>query len=245
MQIDGENSDVKYELGCLYLANKQYAEAQALAEQLWDNGNDNASAGVLLLLSLAGQGDQLGKMAELGTNAIVAAEISRLTADGNVYTVGNDIRELKGFNVAIYPEGFVYFGEFLNGMRSGKGVWFYPQFNAYYAGAWENDMPNGEGAVTHIGSHLIGGNYTNGMENGEMAIKNLQAASGCDAYHPFVSQMGIKVVEDNEGLYQYIENDEYVYGHVYAWCNHTGEVSTYVISREQLNVQWGVAPWAR
>lgn len=243
LQIDGENPDIVYELGCLYLANNQYAESQALAEKLWNNGNDNAPAGVLLLLSLAGQENKIEQMFELASNEIVAAEVNRLTNDGNVYTVGKNLKELNGVSVAIYPEGFIYFGQFSNGIRSGAGIWFYPYITGYYVGKWENDMPNGEGEEVTAFSHAIAGNYTNGLANGEMAIRNLKVSGGCPEYHPYTAKMGIIVVEDKEGLYQDIQNGEYTYAHVYAWCGHADGLSTYVIPREMLNAQTGIEPW--
>lgn len=50
-----------------------------------------------------------------------------------------------GKYIGVYPDGYVYYGEVENGMRSGEGYWF----TVYKAKAitintsWKNDAPNG------------------------------------------------------------------------------------------------------
>jgi hypothetical protein len=45
-------------------------------------------------------------------------------------------------------DGSKYIGQFLNGVRSGKGKQVWPDFSLY-EGYWENDKTNGRGRLIH------------------------------------------------------------------------------------------------
>ena len=59
----------------------------------------------------------------------------------------------NGKGLAVYKDDCYYFGDWVNGVRQGTGAWinFYPSYSNYvvtehsYLGAWENDLPTGEG----------------------------------------------------------------------------------------------------
>ena len=93
----------------------------------------------------------------------------------------------NGTGLACYANDQYYYGEWSNGVRSGKGTWisFYPDYNQYvviehmYTGEWKNDLPNGEGQE-HLDydqnymndkdiyvQNAIGG-FANGLYNGHM-----------------------------------------------------------------------------
>lgn len=98
-----------------------------------------------------------------------------------------------GTGLAIYERNSYYFGEWSHGKKSGKGTWFrfyigqknkQNAMGVYashsYAGEWENDLPNGEGAehyevdISQIGDSKkqivqnVVGNFTNGLYDGEL-----------------------------------------------------------------------------
>ncbi len=58
---------------------------------------------------------------------------------------------------AAYPNYYFYFGEWVDGHRSGQGLWiraYYDDDNTkdcyWYLGTWANDLPNGSGTVREI-----------------------------------------------------------------------------------------------
>lgn len=52
-ELSQSNTEVAYELGYTYLTDRQWENAQTITESLWQEGD--ADAGLLLLMSLAGQ----------------------------------------------------------------------------------------------------------------------------------------------------------------------------------------------
>ncbi len=59
----------------------------------------------------------------------------------------------NGMGLAVYAQDQYYFGQWVNGSRSGDGCWisFYPSYSNYvvkehmYTGQWASDLPNGQG----------------------------------------------------------------------------------------------------
>ncbi len=59
----------------------------------------------------------------------------------------------EGIGLAVYADSQYYYGQWYDGKRNGKGVWFvfYPDYSNYvvtehmYTGDFKNDMPDGEG----------------------------------------------------------------------------------------------------
>ncbi len=59
----------------------------------------------------------------------------------------------NGKGLACYANDQYYYGDFVNGVRSGEGCWisFYPEYDQnvvkehMYSGKWSGDLPNGEG----------------------------------------------------------------------------------------------------
>jgi hypothetical protein len=97
-----------------------------------------------------------------------------------------------GKGLAIYEQNSYYYGEWSHGVRSGQGTWFrfYIQtanknnamgkYTAHsYAGEWENDLPNGQGAehfevnIEKLSAYErilqnVVGNFTDGLYDGEL-----------------------------------------------------------------------------
>ena len=94
----------------------------------------------------------------------------------------------EGYGIALYENGYYYYGEFHDGMRSGHGVMMrssYPETSSIgsfiYDGEWADDKPNGSGvarsnyykervSASDFTSKEISGNYTNGLEDGTMKL---------------------------------------------------------------------------
>lgn len=95
----------------------------------------------------------------------------------------------NGKGVAVYADDQYYYGQWVNGVRSGEGTWisFYPGYSDnmvkehLYSGQWSDDLPNGQGQehfdyvqqpqsdkVVYL-QNVIGG-FAGGYYNGEMYI---------------------------------------------------------------------------
>ncbi len=95
----------------------------------------------------------------------------------------------NGNGVAVYADDQYYYGQWVNGVRSGEGTWisFYPSYSDnivkehLYSGQWSDDLPNGQGQehfdyveqphsdkIVYL-QNVIGG-FAGGFYNGEMYI---------------------------------------------------------------------------
>ncbi len=76
----------------------------------------------------------------------------------------NDNFEGKGS--LIYSErGGKYEGEFLNGVRHGKGKMIYED-GSWYEGQWNMDLRNGQGMFTYTNGNSYSGQWTLDKEDG-------------------------------------------------------------------------------
>ena len=103
---------------------------------------------------------------------------------GDLDTEGNR----EGYGIALYENGYFYYGEFHDGMREGHGILLrasYPEGSSIgsymFDGQWDDDKPNGEGtaksnyfkdkiSASDFATKEISGNYTNGLEDGTMTL---------------------------------------------------------------------------
>lgn len=109
--------------------------------------------------------------------------------DNSYYSGDYDVAgNREGYGIALYENGYYYYGEFHDDMRSGHGVIMRASYSEsssigsfIYDGQWEDDMPNGTGTSTSnyfkdrisasdFMTQEISGNYTNGLEDGDMTL---------------------------------------------------------------------------
>ena len=94
----------------------------------------------------------------------------------------------EGYGVAVYENGYFYYGQFHDNVRSGQGVMMRASYSEsssigsfIYDGEWADDKPNGNGvaksnyfkdriSASDFATKEISGNYTNGLENGTMTL---------------------------------------------------------------------------
>ncbi len=94
----------------------------------------------------------------------------------------------EGYGIALYENGYYYYGEFHDDMRSGHGVMMrssYPENSSIgsfiYDGEWADDKPNGTGtaksnyykervSASDFTTKEITGNYKDGLEDGTMTL---------------------------------------------------------------------------
>lgn len=111
------------------------------------------------------------------------------TKDFYYYGEKDDKDRPNGKGLAVYAGDQYYFGDFVEGKRSGEGSWiaFYPEYANYivtehtYTGSWEDDVPNGKGQEhydydsDHMNKYDIYlqnaiGNFKNSLYDGDMYI---------------------------------------------------------------------------
>ena len=100
-----------------------------------------------------------------------------------------------GTGIAVYADNQYYYGEWVNGLRSGKGTWIHYHIHEkenktdlykyhQYTGGWKNDLPDGEGSEHYdynmellkeregYNTNLIG-SYKEGLIHGEFYLTNI------------------------------------------------------------------------
>ena len=115
----------------------------------------------------------------------------------------------------MYINGYFYYGDFENNVRSGEGTWMravYADSSAIgsfiFKGQWADDKPNGSGEATsnfykdkisanEMVKQIIKGEYKDGLENGSM---NLSGATkgGASVNYTYKSEDGVAVKSSKE-----------------------------------------------
>lgn len=119
-----------------------------------------------------------------------------------------------GQGLAIYENNSYYYGDWVNGVRSGTGTWyrFYigktNKTNALgkyiahsYTGSWENDLPNGQGAehydvdISKLKAHErilqnVIGNFSDGLYDGELYMNTVDYTGNVEEWSG-VTQKGV------------------------------------------------------
>lgn len=114
-----------------------------------------------------------------------AADPSRLAGDAVAYVNGWLMGDSSVWDIikATLPAGTkeilvdangIYYGQVVDGKRSGEGTQLFTDNYSYYTGTWADDLPNGTGTYTKTtadGTKLqFAGQYVNGYENGTMTF---------------------------------------------------------------------------
>lgn len=112
--------------------------------------------------------------------------------DYHIFAPDGTAENFTGKAAAMYKMGdgtyYFYYGDFVDGMRSGYGVSFIESsiksellepYNAYmvYEGEWANDKPNGAGTLKDINKYtstghidiVVKGQFKDGLQHGEMS----------------------------------------------------------------------------
>ncbi|MCR5673515.1 MAG: tetratricopeptide repeat protein [Lachnospiraceae bacterium] len=113
--------------------------------------------------------------------------------DNSYYSGDHDIDgRREGYGVAVYENGYYYYGQFHEDKRSGHGVMMRASYSEsssigsfIYDGEWEDDKPNGAGtcksnyfkdriSATDFATKEITGNYKDGLEDGTMTLTGIK-----------------------------------------------------------------------
>lgn len=121
----------------------------------------------------------------------------------------------EGTGMAVYENGYYYYGDFHEGVRNGHGIYMrasYAQSSSIgsfiFEGEWADDAPNGQGtarsnyykdriSAADFVTKEISGNYTNGLEDGSMTLVGM-TKSGASRTFKYTANGGIAVKAGNE-----------------------------------------------
>lgn len=125
-----------------------------------------------------------------------------LNGSNDYYYVGeeNADGEPSGTGIAVYADNAYYYGQFVDGERSGNGFWYqiFVQDGPYskanngiighsYNGEWANDLPNGEGQehldidTAYLEDRVINNvktTFADGYYNGDIVATSLETDEG-------------------------------------------------------------------
>ena len=76
-------------------------------------------------------------------------------------------RGYSGKATALYPNGDTYFGEFMDGIREGRGTYTYATKGEKYDGEWKKNAKHGIGKMTYEKAGEYNGFWENGRRHGE------------------------------------------------------------------------------
>lgn len=171
LRKDEDERDLVVELGYAYVECGMFEQAELVALPLWENDAPDMDAGMVLLMAFAAQ-EQMDDVMALMENEALAQMVSQM-GEGDALYFGplNESGDRHGRGIGFYPGGFVYSGDYVDGMRIGQGIWIAGS-NGYYIGAWDNDSPNGYGELYRNTDAVnttfyFSGEYQNGLEHGK------------------------------------------------------------------------------
>ena len=76
-------------------------------------------------------------------------------------------REYAGKGTAYYPNQDIYEGDFQDGIREGRGKYFYASNGDKYDGEWKQNFKHGIGKMLYNGKGEYNGYWENGRRHGE------------------------------------------------------------------------------
>ena len=111
----------------------------------------------------------------------------------------------------VMDETGIYYGQLVDGKRSGDGVQLFAGNYSVYTGAWANDLPNGTGTyrkTTADGTTLeFAGNYTDGYEDGEMTFTATNATGSQTAAYTAAKGTRTTVKKISDTQYAFVQFD--------------------------------------
>ena len=232
------SANVAYELGCAYIANGQYTDAERLASERWKDGEGDNKAGTVLLLSLAAQ-EKTEEAIEMLNNEKLA-EYLKTANIGDCINAGSYDENGKraGHGVGLYPGGYIYIGEYKDGVRCGQGAWYYASGDTKwcFTGEWANDAPNGYGERLGENESAIlceKGNYTDGLDNGTMTyeVDTKDGSIGRGLFYYTATNGKVPIIEEDRGRYIYAHNE---------LDNNVRSLSD---DNPDPDKKWGISPW--
>lgn len=135
-----------------------------------------------------------------------------------------------GTGMAIYNNGYVYYGSFANGKRSGTGLFMAAQEDetvgikySVFKGTWSNGLPNGSGSVTYVEGYgtdkvstsVTSGTYADGYEDGTMSRSKTVEGTKWGVMEYNVSKGVPQAMKDGAGKEATNKNGKRILGYHY------------------------------
>ncbi|MCR5001883.1 MAG: hypothetical protein K6A71_08830 [Lachnospiraceae bacterium] len=201
-------------------ARIQAEEEARAAEEAEREAVEQEHAATLQKLFECFEGEDLDAVKEMMRTEEFTDFADEVIGDNSFYygtKTPEGVREGKG--IAVYRDGYYYYGDFSSDMRNGHGILMravYSESSAIgsfvYDGEWSNDKPNGEGTATSnyykdkvgpagLSKQIIKGNYTDGLENGTMRLEGTAKAGGVVSYS-YTAENGVakKISDEDSGV---------------------------------------------
>jgi len=137
-------------------------------------------------------------------------------ADNSFYYGDKDSSGLRsGKGIALYENGYYYYGDFANNVRCGSGIYIRAVYSEsssigsfVFEGEFSNDKPNGNGTATsnfykdkissaELVKQVISGEYVDGLENGTMNLSGT-TKSGASVKYTYKAENGVAAKASNE-----------------------------------------------
>ena len=112
-------------------------------------------------------------MAEEQQQELKEYVITKITEDGKS-SQEKSSEDYTGRAQVQYPNGDVFDGYFLNGVRDGKGTMTYAEQGTKYEGEWKNNLKEGIGKMTFGTEGEYTGHFVAGQRSGEGVYKYLK-----------------------------------------------------------------------
>lgn len=121
----------------------------------------------------------------------------------------------SGKGIAVYENGYYYYGDYADDMRNGEGIYIRAVYSEsssigsyIFEGTFANDKPNGKGTATAnyykdkissagLVKQVITGEYVDGLENGTMNLTGTSKA-GASVKYTYKVENGVAVKSSNE-----------------------------------------------
>eukprot|EP00483_Globobulimina_turgida_P000005 UN00005 len=98
----------------------------------------------------------------------------------------------------MYANGDTFEGEFMDGKKNGKGVYFWKDLQATYDGEWSMDTRKGDGKFTYSDGSHYEGEWDNNYRSGKGTYIYANGDSYCGEY--------INGQREGQGIYSYKED---------------------------------------
>jgi len=212
MKIKADNIEIERQ--------RQQAEMEALAAEeaerlaYEESHNDKLSRLIALFQVDKPNMDEIKKMIRSEEFVDMADEV--IGANNSFYYGDRDESgKRSGKGIAVYADGYYYYGDFADDMRNGNGIYLravYAESSSIgsfiFEGSFSNDKPNGKGTATsnfykdkissaELVKQVITGEYVDGLENGSMSLTGL-TKGGASVKYSYKSENGIAAKSSNE-----------------------------------------------
>lgn len=212
MKIKADNIEIERER----IRAEEEARAQEEAERLALEESHNDKLSKLLPLFQAEKLD-LDAIKDMIRSEEFVDMTDEVIGKSNSFYYGDrdDQGRRSGKGIAVYQDGYFYYGDYADDVRSGEGIYIravYAESSAIgsyiFEGTFANDKPNGKGTATSnfynakIGDtglvkQVITGEYVDGLENGTMNLVGT-TKSGASVKYTYKTENGVAIKSSKE-----------------------------------------------